>query len=412
MTRRKLLSISNGLGLLSLLPSLRESNAQPTRPVKHLILMFPNGYFRPAWGANGFSFSGSLAPLAAVSREVTVIRGLNNLIANDAPAEGGHTKPAAGFLTAAKIEKATGATMPISADQALGELSTSKSGYRCLVLGPASGFRTNPLEKFNPLYLSTISWDKAGLPVPPIKNPGNLFDLLFPSSNPNEALKRKSALDLHIKEIERIKMRASTDDRRRLDQYLTSAREVERRLSETGSDANCKIPGRPLNVLSFEEQTRVMIDLALLALECDLTSVVSYYLDFEFSARVFRALNIYESHHSISHYNANPSYPDKLATINRWYVEQFVYALEQIKTKGLDRQFCVVLGGGMGNPNNHELKDLPIIVGARGGGLAPKGTLDMRSSGSPPIANLWLTLLKNAGSTATRFGNSSGLLGV
>jgi hypothetical protein len=231
------------------------------------------------------------------------------------------------------------------------------------------------------------------------------------------ALRRQaSLLDALADEISRLKRDVGAADRAKIDQYLESVREVERRIDKADSDVNrgkLRDLERPLGVpASYEEHAKLMFDLQVLAMQGDATRVMTFQLARETSKRSYPEIGVPDSHHPLSHHGNNPDKIARMAKINRFHISLFAYFLQKLaKTPEadgtlLDHTLCLY-GSGMGNPNVHDHTNLPTIV-AGGSTAGLEGGRHIRYEKVAPLANVHLTLLHKAGVDLERFADSTG----
>src|SRR5690349_7130505 len=201
-----------------------------------------------------------------------------------------------------------------------------------------------------------------------------------------------------------------------MNQYLESIREVERRIQRAESDAvDNPLPDldRPVGVpAAYADHVRLMFDLQVLALQGDVTRIITFQLARETSNRTYPEIGVPDPHHPLSHHGNDPEKIARMAKINQFHVSLFAYFLEKLKATRegdgtlLDHSL-VLYGSGMGNPNVHDHKNLPIIV-AGGAAGRMKGGRHLKYDQPTPLANLHLTLLDRVGVRLDRFADSSG----
>jgi hypothetical protein len=208
-------------------------------------------------------------------------------------------------------------------------------------------------------------------------------------------------------------------DRRKLDEYLTGVRELERRIEraqpvvEVGQARMARPTGVPQN---FQEHARLLGDLVVLAFRADLTRVVTFVLGNDGSNRSYREVGVPEGHHDLSHHGGDPAKHAALKRINRFHVAQFAYLMERLKAApegaGTLLDHClVVYGSGISDGDRHDHEDLPILLAGRGGGSIHPGR-HVHYPGGTPLNNLYLSLLDGVGVRLDSFGDSTGRLGA
>lgn len=419
LTRRALLGAAGALLPLPWLASLapRTSRAADAAPRRFLFYVAPNGMIPARWRPSGdgptWEPSELLAPIAPVKAHVTVITGLANPAARGPEKIMDHGACTGSFLSATNVRSPRlgepGAGR--SVDQVLGDHLGQGTPFRTLVLGSEAPVRCN--DVICP-RLSNVSWADGTTPVGKDIHPSSVFERLFgTTSDPTESpalraqrlVSRRSVLDYVLESSADLSGRLSVDDRRTLDQYQTGIREVERRL-DAARVASCDAPGAaPPDGLDTRGHVQAMHELMVLALQCDLTRVISYMLGNGQSERSFDFLGYPDGHHAYTHQGSDLP----VAAIARWEVAQARDLLERLLAVStpsgtlLDETF-VLFGSEMGQGADHQPVDLPILLCGRGGGGFRPGDHLVVPDGTP-IADLHLALLHAAGVEADGFGD-------
>ena len=271
------------------------------------------------------------------------------------------------------------------------------------------------------VYQNNLSWSSPTTPLPAEAHPRLVFESLFGAGG-NKAqrqadLKRRaSLLDFVKDDLDSLGKTLGPADRAKVTQYLESVREVERRIQKSQKDAKENpLPDldRPVGVpASYADHARLMFDLQLLALQGDVTRVITFQLARETSNRTYPEIGVSDPHHPLSHHGNDPAKIARMAKINAFHVSlfaEFLGKLAGIKEGNgtlLDHSLYLY-GSGMGNPNVHDHTNLPIIVaGGAAGGL--KGGRHIRFDKPAPLANLHLTLLDKVGVRLDKFADSNG----
>lgn len=228
--------------------------------------------------------------------------------------------------------------------------------------------------------------------------------------------KRASLLDAVAEEMKRLRNQVGPQDQARISQYLESVREVERRIQKAESDTKENpLPDldRPAGVpAAWADHARLMFDLQLLALQGDVTRVITFQLARETSNRTYPEIGVPDSHHPLTHHGNDPEKVAKVAKINQFHVSLFAEFLQKLRATPegdgtlLDHALYLY-GSGMGNPNVHDHTNLPILV-AGGAAGRMKGGRHIRYPNPVPLANLHLTLLDKVGVHLDSFADSSG----
>ena len=228
--------------------------------------------------------------------------------------------------------------------------------------------------------------------------------------------KRASLLDSVTIEITRLQNKLGPEDRGRVDQYLETVREVERRIQKAEADTKENpLPDldRPEGVpASYADHARLMFDLQVLALQGDITRVITFQLARETSNRTYPEIGVPEAHHPLTHHGGDVEKIAKVAKINQFHVSLFAEFLQKLQATPegsgtlLDHSLYLY-GSGMGNPNVHDHLNLPVIV-AGGAAGRMKGGRHIRFAEPTPLANLHLTLLDKVGVRLDSFADSRG----
>ncbi|MDE0104993.1 MAG: DUF1552 domain-containing protein [Bryobacterales bacterium] len=275
-------------------------------------------------------------------------------------------------------------------------------------------------DGFACVYQNNLSWSSPTTPLPYEAHPRNVFNRLFGEGTPEQrarALRKKaSMLDRLRGDIARLRRELGTGDLAKVEQYLDSVREVERRIqiAEDGiEDAPQPDIDRPAGVpAKYADHVRLMFDLQVLAMQADLTRIITFQLAREGSTRSYPEVGVTEPHHPLTHHGNNPELVAKVAKINEYHVSLFAYLLDRLKSTadgdGSLLDHCMYLyGSGMGDPNKHDHVNLPIMVAGGGAGRL-KGGRHIRYERGTPLANLHLTLLEKVGVRMESFADSHG----
>jgi hypothetical protein len=270
------------------------------------------------------------------------------------------------------------------------------------------------------VYQNNLSWSSPTTPLPAEAHPRIAFERLFGDGGSPEArradLRRKaSLLDFVGDDIARLEKQLGPGDRARVDQYLGTVREVERRIQTAeAATADQPLPDleRPVGVpAAYADHARLMFDLQVLAFQGDVTRVITFQLARETSNRSYNEIGVAEPHHPLTHNGGNPEKLAKVAKVNAFHVSLFAYYVEKLRATPdgdgtLLDHVQLLFGSGMSNSDIHTHTDLPILVA--GGSAAAKGGRHIRYAQPTPLANLHLTLLKNVGVRADSFADSKG----
>ena len=362
----------------------------------------------------------SLSPLEKVKKQVTVITNMD--LQNAYP--GSHATSNSAFLSAARAKRTestdyfNGTTVDQIAAKKIGQGVQLPSLELSMDLLSTVGQCDNG---YACVYQNNLSWSSPTQPLPSEAHPRLVFESLFgEGGSPEQRMaalrKRASLLDSVTSEIKRLKNRVGASDRNRIESYLESIREVERRIQmaeSTAKDNPLPDLDRPVGVpVAYADHARLMFDLQLLAFQGDITRVVSFQLAREASTRTYPEIGVSDPHHPVSHHGNNPEKLEKVAKINQFHVSLFAEFLEKMKDipegdGSLLDHSLYMYGSGMGDPHKHDHSNLPIIVA---GGAAGKmrGGRHIRFKDPTPLSNVHLTLLNKVGVPMETFSDSTG----
>jgi hypothetical protein len=405
----------------SLLP--RSARAEDAIARRHVYFYVPNGIHMAAWtpeatGA-GFELSPILAPLAAVKDKLLVLSGLDNTPSNpDGP--GDHASGTGGFLTCRHVVKTEGADIKngISADQVAAAQIGQLTRIPSLQLGTDGGSSAGGCDSgYSCAYARNVSWASETQPLPKTVNPQVVFDLLFEGFDPEATaaeierrrVYKKSVLDYVLADSKTLSTRLGASDRKKLDEYMTGVSELEKKLAKPAGPA-CEAIDRPLADLPFQEHVETMLDLMVLAMQCDATRVITFMLGNAGSNRSYPFLGVSEGHHEISHHQGLQSNFDKLQTIDTWEVTQLAYLLEKMDaiqeadgTTLLDSS-AVFFSSEIEDGNSHAHENVPVLLAGGCGGAFSTGRHVMY--GGDPLANLFISMLDAVGVSIPTFGDN------
>jgi hypothetical protein len=405
--------------------ALAKTPAAPERLRRLGYVYIPMGCDRSRWtppGGHGAldELSFALAPLAPVKQHVTVLSNLE--LRNAYP--GTHATSNSAFLSAAraKLTESADYYLGTTADQLaarqLGRDTQLPSLELSMDLMTLAGQCDNG---YACVYHNCLSWSSPTTPLPSEAHPRIVFERLFgegaTTAERRAALKtRASLLDSVMDDFAQLNKQLGPADRARVNQYLDTIREVERRIQRAEANAVAhpvRDVERPLGVpASYADHARLMFDLQVLAFQADVTRVITFQLARETSNRTYPEIGVPDPHHPLSHHGNDPKKIEKIARINRFHVSLFAEFLKKLRDTPegsgtlLDHSL-LLYGSGMGNPNRHDHDNLPILV-AGGAAGRMKGGRHIRFAKPTPLANLHLTLLDKVGVQLDSFGDSRG----
>ena len=364
----------------------------------------------------------SLSSLEKVKNHITVLT--NTDLQNAYP--GSHATSNSAFLSAARAKQTestdyyNGTTVDQIAAKKIGQQVQLPSLELSMDMLSTVGQCDNG---YACVYQNNLSWSSPTQPLPSEAHPRLVFETLFgeggtPEQRRAALKKRASLLDSVTLEIKRIKNQVGALDRGKIDGYLQSIREVERRIQMaelTAKDNPLPDLDRPVGVPTvYSDHARLMFDLQLLAFQGDITRVITFQLAREASNRTYPEIGVSDPHHPISHHGNNPEKLEKVAKINRFHVSLFAEFLEKMSNVregngSLLDHSLYMYGSGMGDPHKHEHSNLPIIV-AGGAAGNMQGGRHIRFKEAMPLSNLHLTLLNKVGVPLETFADSTGTI--
>jgi hypothetical protein len=421
----------------SMAPALsRAASATEKLSPKRMVFVYvPNGIdmrnWTPAADGRAFELPKILSPLAPVQDDLMILSGLadhGGMALGDGP--GDHARASASFLTGVHPKKTAGSdiSVGISVDQLAAQKIGSATRLASLELGCEDGHLAGNCDSgYSCAYVNSISWRTPTVPNPPEVNPRAVFERLFgsdenagdPGARARTARFQQSILDLVADDTRRLQGGLGATDRRKLDEYFTAVREVERQVEmmerqiaskSVAAPSLAKPDGIPIE---FADHARLMFDLLAIALQTDTTRISTFMLAREGSTRSYREIGVPEGHHGLSHHRNDPALMDKIAAINRHHMEQFAYFLAKLKkTKegegSLLDSTVVVYGSGISDGNRHNHDDLPVL--SAGGSRQFQTGRHIRYSEGTPVSSLYLSVLDGAGVPTEQFGDSQGRL--
>lgn len=364
--------------------------------------------------------SPTLNSLAPVKKQICVLSNLE--LRNAYP--GTHATSNAAFLSAAtaKLTESTDYYLGTTADQVAAQQIGQETQLPSLELSMDLMSTVGQCDNgYACVYQNNLSWSSPTTPLPSEAHPRIVFESLFGEggsvADRQAALKKRaSLLDSVTDEITRLKKKLGPQDQNRIEKYLETVREVERRIQKAEADTKDNpLPDldRPEGVpASYADHARLMFDLQLLALQGDITRVITFQLARETSNRTYPEIGVPEPHHPLTHHGNDPEKIAKVARINQFHVSLFAEFLQKLHATPegsgtlLDHSLYL-FGSGMGNPNLHDHLNLPTIV-AGGAAGRMKGGRHIRFAEPTPLANLHLTLLDKTGVRLDSFADSRG----
>ena len=401
-------------------------------PLRMAVLYVPNGVNQQTWWPTGegsdFVLNKTMEPLEALKDKLQVFGGLDHLNATggkDGP--GDHARASSTFLTGVRIKKTAGADIHagVSVDQLIAQKIGHQTRFPSLELTCDGVRKSGGCDSgYSCAYDFNMSWRTPTSPTAPEPNPRLVFERLFGTGAPGERRKnfakrlgqQKSILDFVLDDARDLQGSMATRDKAKLDEYLTSVREIESRIQRAESlgegadpavDAPAGIPA------AHRDHIRLMCDMMALAFQTDSTRVATLIFAHDGSNRAFPEIGIPEGHHFLSHHQSKAERLDKVAQIDLFYLQEYARFLQKLEnTPDVDgrsvlHNSMVIYGGGNGDGNRHNHDNLPFILAGAGGGSLTPGRFVQ--AGAKPMSNLFLGIIDRFGIDGVeRFGDSTG----
>ncbi len=403
-------------------------------PVRLAWFYLPNGIDMRHWTPeNDGPLAGMgalpeiLAPLGSIRDDVMV---LSNLTAHwGRPLQvgaGDHGRALAAYMTGFEVQRElTDLEVGVSADQIAAHAIGNRTRLPSLEVGlEESRMAGNCDNGYSCAYVYNVSWKTPSQPLPPISDPRLLFERLFGSgvAEPPEARARRlamrqSILDRVIDDTERLVSTLGGTDRRKLDEYLTSIREIERQVQRAATDGITIEPGiqKPFGIpVEFRDYFRLMTDMMLVAFRADITRVATMMVGREGSTRSYAEIGVPDGHHPLTHHMGNMSMLDRVRKINVLHATLFAEFLRKLKDtpegdSNLLDQSLIVYGAGIADGNVHTHDQLPTVLAGRGGGSVRPGR-HITYQRETPVTNLFTSMIERVGVPPEYLGDSTGPL--
>lgn len=435
LPRRTLL---RGLGATLALPLLDamtpgfSTNASAAAAAKAPIHRFqtfyvPNGMAMPYWTpektGRDFELTPILEPLAPYKNQMLVLSGLKanwNLA---------HAGASGSFLTG--VTRGGRNEVEILADVSVDQLLAAKLGQETQLSSlelsmdaPANAGACT--ANLSCVYTSTLSWNGPTEPLPMEYNPRAVFERLFGDSGSTSRAAREarlkqqsSILDTVMRKLSSLDYQLGAEDKHLVDSYVESIRNVERRIQKTEEQIDLELPefaqpeGAPVD---FEEHVTLMQDLQVLALQADLTRVITLMMSKEQSPRAYPQIGVPDAHHPLSHHNNNPLIVEKMSIINRYHAQLFANYLAKLAATpdgegSLLDHMTILYGAGISNSTSHSGDNLPVLLLGGGAGTL-NGGQHIKYADEPSMANLLVAITDKFDLPVDRIGGSTGKLPI
>jgi hypothetical protein len=420
--------------LPSLLPRLAgaaEGAAVLGAPIRMAFVTIPNGVNQDKWWPKGsgknFELGPTMEPLAALKSQIQVIGGLDHINATaGSDGAGDHARANASLLTGCRAKKTAGADIFVgpSVDQVAAKHVGHLTRFPSLELMCDEVRKSGSCDSgYSCVYQYNVSWQSATTPMPPEQNPRHVFERLFggdasDDQKANLALRRqtkRSILDFVAADARALGNKLGKQDGRKLDEYLTSVREIELRIDRLEKLGEAPKPyyAVPGGIPDpFADRMRVMYDMILLAFQTDSTRIATMVLAHDGSNRPYPEIGVARGHHDLSHHQNKPENLEPIAQIDKHHMKYFAQFLEKLaQSRDADgtsilHNSMIVYAGGNGDGNAHSHTNLPVILAGAGGGKLTTGRF--HQLGSIPMSNMYVEMLRHMGVEGVeRFGDSN-----
>ena len=440
ITRRNLprRTFLRGMGTAVALPfldAMTPALAKPAAgkaPVRMAFVYVPNGMDMRHWDMDYEGKLGilpqTLAPLEPHKNDILVI---GNLTHNTGRAlldgAGDHGRCCGSYLTGVQVKKSVSdIRASVSMDQLVADQIGKQTRFASLEVGLEDGRQAGDCDSgYSCAYTNNLAWRSETQPLPPILDPRALFERLFgdgaelsPEARTQRRLNRRSILDFITEDTRALHGNLGPTDQRKLDEYLSSIRQIEEQLKRAEQENAQVDPGmeKPYGSPSdFAEHFRLMTDMITVAFQADLTRVVTFLVTREGTSRAYREIGIPDGHHPLTHHQNVREQMDKVAKINQYQMEQFSQWVTKLKSAqegngSLLDNSMIVYGAGLSDGNRHTHHDLPTLIAGHGGDNYIKTGRRVVYRKETPMCNLFLTMMDRMGTKMDHFGDATGHL--
>jgi hypothetical protein len=409
----------------AMIPSGLRGLAAAERVHRFQTFYVPNGMAMPYWSPSAvgraFDLTPVLEPLAAFREQMLVLSGIRaNWVQIHAGASGS-------FLTGIRQggRTETEIVADVSMDQILAKEFGKETQLASLELSmdvPANAGACS--SNLSCVYTHTLSWRGPEQPLPTEYNPRAVFERLFGDAGSTDRHAREqrlhqqsSILDSVTDKLRALSREIGAQDQIKVEQYTEAVRDIERRIEHAEAQIDMELPEFPVPEgapADFEEHLDLMLDLQLIAMQADLTRVITFMLGKEQSARPYPQIGVPEAHHPLSHHNDQPELVERMSRIIRYHAELFSRYLTKLAATpdgegSLLDNTTILYGSGISNSTRHSGNNLPLLVMGGGAGTL-RGGRHIHYEDEPGMANLLVTLLDKMGVRVDHIGASTGAL--
>lgn len=412
-------------------PAMNSSRIPGKTPVRMAFVYVPNGLDMRHWtpkeeGAITGELPRILKPLDSMRNDFSI---LSNLTQNNGRAlldgPGDHGRCCGAYLTGMHPRKTmVNIQAGISCDQIVANQVGHLTRFPSLQVGLEDARQAGDCDSgYSCAYTNNLSWKSETQPLPPMLDPRALFERLFgrggnlsPEERARQSRFRKSILDYVVSDTKKLQGDLGPTDRRKLDEYMSSIREIEKQLEKAEADNAQVNPGmeKPYGVpADFAEHFRLMTDMITVAFQADMSRIVTFLVTREGTSRPYREIGIPDGHHPLTHHQNKTELLDKVTKINEYHMQQFAKWMEKLKASkegdsNILNNSMIVYGAGLSDGNRHTHEDLPVMLIGGGGNGYLKGGRRVKYRRETPISNLYLSMMDRMDVRTEHFGDATG----
>lgn len=414
----------------AMVPALAIGQARAVKaPVRMAFAYVPNGIIMNQWNPD---YEGNLGELPRILKPMEPLKDdlllLGNLTHNTGRAlldgAGDHGRCCGSYLTGIQVKKTMiDIKAGVSCDQLVANQIGDKTRFPSLEVGMEDARQAGDCDSgYSCAYTNNLAWKSDTQPLPPILDPRALFERLFgngrilsPEAKARQADYRRSILDFVNEDTRKLESSLGPTDKRKLEEYLSSIREVEKQI-EKAEKTNAQVDPhmeKPYGVpADFAEHFKLMTDMITIAFQADLTRVVTFLMTREGTSRPYRELDIADGHHPCTHHQNKPELIEKVTRINTYHTKQVAGWIEKMKSikegdSTLLANSMLVYGAGLSDGNRHLHEDLPTLIAGQGGGTIKTGRRVVYRR-ETPMCNLHLSMMERMGVRMEHFGDATG----
>ena len=424
ISRRTVLKGAGAALALPMLDAMTPAFAQAPAPIHRFQTVYiPNGmameYWSPDTFGRDFEITPVLKPLSRYKDRMLLLSGLN---ANWNIA---HAGAGGSFLTG--ITQGGRNETEILADVSIDQLLADKLGQETQLASLELSMDAPALAgactaNLSCVYTHTLSWRGPTEPLPTEHNPRAVFERLFGDGGSTAKDARElrlsqqsSILDAVLDKLSGLESKIGAEDRHLVHSYTESVRDIERRTQKAEEQIDLDLPelAQPAGVPPvFEDHMEIMQDLQVLALQTDLTRVITFMMSKEQSPRPYPQIDVPQAHHPLSHHNNVPELVERMSKINTYHVQLFTNYVDKLAAipegdGSLLDNVTILYGGGISNSTGHSGTNLPVFLVGGGAGWL-KGGEHIHYANKPTMADLHLSLMAKFGLHIDKLGGSTG----